>query len=401
MAGFAGDGTICVDIDECSLPKACSPDAVCTNTPGSHDCVCNPGFEGDGKSCVDIDECAVPNDCKPYWEKCVNTPGSHECKTNLLQAAVRTYAPRIHMDPEEEFFPVSVSGFQKNVHLDGMNYVTNDPLDEPSDSTWMGAAGEPIGPDAQPPVYAFVVPGKNAVPVCDSAEDGPFIDVIYFTFFSYNRGKNVCIGYYYDNYCPVYCPWPYDNDCCVPRLDGCAGGYTVFGNHVGDWEHVTVRLAGDDKVGYHPIWVAGSAHTGGSVKSWAEVEKIDTHPITYEARGSHGEYFEPGCHIYQDLPNGDVLQDCTGAGVAWDTWKNVTVVEGKSPAFSCHGDDGTENAENCSDWLNKPDEFRWGNPSDGCGVLDVFDTLAGECRLNAGPTGPKAKSFVSDPNACE
>nr|WP_253894823.1 Vps62-related protein [Corallococcus exercitus] len=45
---------------------------------------------------------------------------------------------------------------------------------------------------------------------------------MYWNFYPYNNGKRVCIGW--------YSPW------------GCVGGYSTFGNHVGDWEHLTVRF---------------------------------------------------------------------------------------------------------------------------------------------------------------
>ena len=40
------------DIDECADNNgACSPDANCTNTPGSFTCTCIEGYSGDGINC--------------------------------------------------------------------------------------------------------------------------------------------------------------------------------------------------------------------------------------------------------------------------------------------------------------------------------------------------------------
>ena len=39
------------DINECideEHPHGCHANAICTNTPGSHLCMCQGGFEGDG-----------------------------------------------------------------------------------------------------------------------------------------------------------------------------------------------------------------------------------------------------------------------------------------------------------------------------------------------------------------
>jgi len=42
------------DIDECGNPESneCDPNALCTNTEGSHVCRCLRGFEGDGRNCT-------------------------------------------------------------------------------------------------------------------------------------------------------------------------------------------------------------------------------------------------------------------------------------------------------------------------------------------------------------
>ena len=46
--------TICcvTDVDECDVNNGgCSPDAYCTNTPGSFTCTCIGGYFGDGLNC--------------------------------------------------------------------------------------------------------------------------------------------------------------------------------------------------------------------------------------------------------------------------------------------------------------------------------------------------------------
>uniref|UniRef100_A0A8C2TH29 Nidogen 2 n=1 Tax=Coturnix japonica TaxID=93934 RepID=A0A8C2TH29_COTJA len=51
LPGYAGDGRVCSDVDECTL-NLCHPAAVCYNTPGSFSCQCQPGYEGDGFQCT-------------------------------------------------------------------------------------------------------------------------------------------------------------------------------------------------------------------------------------------------------------------------------------------------------------------------------------------------------------
>ncbi|WP_426748574.1 EGF domain-containing protein [Myxococcus faecalis] len=75
-----GQPSVCHDVNECTNGTAqCSPNAYCTNTPGSYTCTCRPGYTGNGFTCVDIDECALGTDnCGP-GEQCVNTPGGFQC----------------------------------------------------------------------------------------------------------------------------------------------------------------------------------------------------------------------------------------------------------------------------------------------------------------------------------
>ncbi|XP_071795599.1 uncharacterized protein [Asterias amurensis] len=77
------DGRRCIDVDECNLQSDdCSPDAVCNNTVGSYECICNPGYtddNGDGRVCLDINECNGVNSCDSNSE-CFNTDGSYRCE---------------------------------------------------------------------------------------------------------------------------------------------------------------------------------------------------------------------------------------------------------------------------------------------------------------------------------
>ena len=67
--------------------------------------------------------------------------------------------------------------------------------------------------------------------------------------------------------------------------------------HEGDWEAVTVALSGE-----RPLFVAYSAHCGGTWERWGEIEALArpgegdggraTHPLVAVARGSHANYLQ-------------------------------------------------------------------------------------------------------------
>jgi len=67
-------------------------------------------------------------------------------------------------------------------------------------------------------------------------------------------------------------------------------GATFTQRHEGDWESVSVGLGQADK----PLFVAYSAHCGGSWKPWGTTVRYGTHPLVAVARGSHGNYSDAG-----------------------------------------------------------------------------------------------------------
>ena len=62
--------------------------------------------------------------------------------------------------------------------------------------------------------------------------------------------------------------------------------------HEGDWEVVTVVLDSEQ----NPVETAYSQHCTGERRSWANVQKVGTHPVVYVATGSHANLFAPGLH---------------------------------------------------------------------------------------------------------
>lgn len=177
-------------------------------------------------------------------------------------------------------------------------------------------------------IYTFIAPKDNGV-----------VDLYYWLFTPYNLAKT------------------------VPLLG-------EVGNHVGDWERLTVRTVNGTatSVDYH-----AHGDTGSGTLPWDKVKKFDNdqRPVGYVADGSHGFWSSAGTFTYVNAVIFK-LQDKTGDdGVAWDTRDSLVTIN-YPDTYS--GD---------LSWLNY--KGRWGNKgSDDCWWHFIYD----ECELITGPNGP-------------
>ncbi|XP_077867186.1 uncharacterized protein LOC102808671 [Saccoglossus kowalevskii] len=75
---WSAEQPVCRDHDECAADMGyCHSSAICTNLPGSFKCSCRMGYRGDGTSCIDIDECKQ-NPCHNH-AICTNRDGGFTC----------------------------------------------------------------------------------------------------------------------------------------------------------------------------------------------------------------------------------------------------------------------------------------------------------------------------------
>ena len=203
---------------------------------------------------------------------------------------IQTHAPRVHMAVDEKWRISSVDFFLDNTDrkccLEGKNYLspknwTNDIYDQDNFPFFRGYQGQLNG---NVPIYAFW------------SRKGTTVDVGYYMFFPFNEG-NITLA-----------DW----------------------DHVGDWEAAFVRFKLDidsTPMTLQPFQVGTAAHGDTPIwRSFVNIPKVSgTHPIVYEAWGSHGTYPEAGSFDYDNsifTPD-----DETSAGEAWDTWFNVVAFD--------------------------------------------------------------------------
>jgi hypothetical protein len=337
-------------------------------------------------------------------------PTTIEVSDSEKLALLEQYAPRVFfahenpfVHPAERFYPCSVEwSFDHLIryspddlppsfvlpyffyHLfpspDNKYYVTpKELIDEPSD--WLeyhygcnGSATDNPCQLSDAPAYAFW--NKQTIPW--GGEEIEVVDLTYFFYFTYNRGKEY---------------W-----------------WTVWGNHVGDWEHITVRLGWnyDPSTGWElkPLHLFVSAHDFGTSHPWDTISIVpgSDHPTVYSAEGSHGNYVTAGRQRYGKITEiwpYIFLADYTGQGAQWDTWTNLET-------FDYDGEYGLGSSV-WPRWMSTDYAAPCAPDNPGC---DPYDPSSGpiyrwgtyefgscdiECRMAKGPTGPVDKGMWNNP----
>jgi hypothetical protein len=105
--------------------------------------------------------------------------------------------------------------------------------------------------------------------------------------------------------------------------------------HEGDWESISVHF--ENGV---PTEVAYFAHGAPIIVAWANVPKLDTHPIVFSARRSHASYMSAGPARRELLRRALSSQlknaDETKVGLLWPTW-NMLVNARTEPWYGFGG----------------------------------------------------------------
>ncbi len=273
---------------------------------------------------------------------------TNDTKCQLL----KDYAPRMWWDENEEYYASSVEFALQNLKR------------ELSPNGYMGIIADLDSPDYKNDymygdkqnmkAYGFIV-----------EKEYKYIDLCYYLFFPYNKAK---------------------------ELFG-----IEFGNHIGDWEHMNVRLLlekeGDD---YYitPIFAQYSIHSERMYISWDRVPKCDeTHPIGFIANGSHGIWPKEGKNVYKDLFI-IKLTDICSKGEKWDLWENNNLETYSYDALTWSGEGiGNSDWNTCfdHDYYNENSNsiIRWGN-------LGFNYPIQVYPRLQNAPEGPTCKKSVFD-----
>lgn len=268
---------------------------------------------------------------------------------------MKKYAPYTYMDKNESYFPSSLDyafpHFTRYLNEDNGFYslTTTEPLTSGNDILEFFH-----GEMSSAKVYTFWI-----------AKDKSKYQITYFYFYPYNEATG-----------------------------------NIIQNHVGDWEHASVRLRWIDKGNedwvLEPYQMFLATHSSGTTKAWDDIEKIGDQPVVFSAQGSHGMYFSEGVHEIDVTSKGEVLDVAEeGRIVAFDfsDKKGLNGSDWPNWMSTNYSNPGSEPIDNP---LSGP-IYRFGNQK-----MECQGTFGGEeiCTLSDGPTGPIDKP-VWDPSTYE
>ncbi|VEN44793.1 unnamed protein product [Callosobruchus maculatus] len=314
-----------------------------------------------------------------------------------VEALVKKWAPLVWLSPKELYLPMSVEEYLSNVNVVDSNgnqvqlpwnqdlpkYKTKQlylvPKTEPNDTSSFIFGRNPN----EHPVSIYAVltycpgPSSSATTqkddtntVYDKKEGGLYFHVSYWLFYPYNEGKDVC----------------FLGKVPTPQIfNTCFGKRKSIGNHLGDWEHMSLSFAGKsvpDKL-FLAVHNAGAYYTYDEKNRYFRYQRKQEskrilplpkapkilrtqgdHPIIFSAAGSHGLWASSGEFEYVRVPK---LTDSNGYGIPWKTWNNIEIYhlgQGPLPVWMAF-------------------KGKWGNPKGNC----VLWQKLGLCEYTEGPSG--------------
>ncbi len=244
---------------------------------------------------------------------------SNQDITNILQRQ----GPILHFHPEESYFPSTAEAFINQSQLGKRNErwpISVDTLAEALSS--VGNTSDVFFDFNDENLrHGDLVHAKSYI-VANRVHHN-FTDVQFWFFYPHNGKPSIRYEVYVKPLKHVYQRYP---------------GTVNNGEHVGDWEHVILRVAHDTK----QIAAVGYASHGDTV--WYQAPKRDQHVDVYSALNMHGSYPLPKEIIeltaWIDQSNVKVAlysENKCGFGTAWDAYDNYEFLDARAEKPSWFG----------------------------------------------------------------
>ncbi|XP_037496952.1 uncharacterized protein LOC105639235 isoform X4 [Jatropha curcas] len=319
---------------------------------------------------------------------CLKNVSSHNlsCMPNLnqIQAIFNAYSPRIYFHPDEEYLSSSVSWYFNNGALLYKKGEESNPVPIEATGSNLPQGGSNDGS------YWLDLPvdegAKERVKKGDLQETEVYLHI-----------KPMLGATFTDIAVWIFCPF---NGPAKAKVEFINLPLGRIGEHVGDWEHVTLRVSNFNGELRRVFF---SQHSGGS---WFDASELEfdngNKSIGYASLHGHAMYSKPGL----------VLQGSNGIGIRNDTAKSKMVLD-TGTRFSIVAAEYLGTAVVEPPWLNYLRE--WG-PKITYDIEDelkkvekvlpgklksafrkIINSLPDEVFGEEGPTGPKLKrNWIGD-----
>ncbi|XP_028799765.1 uncharacterized protein LOC114755064 isoform X2 [Neltuma alba] len=298
----------------------------------------------------------------------INTKLDFSTMPNLDQAKalIKTYAPLMYLHPDEKYLPSSVKWFFTNGALLYTRGKESEPVAiDPSGSVlpqgkdndgahWIDLPKDETNRERVKrgdldsfQAYMHIKPMFGAT----------FTDISIWIFYPFNGPSRAKVGFV-----------------TIPL--------GKIGQHVGDWEHVTLRISNFNG-GLNSVYF--SQHSGGQWVDASELEFVPgkNKPIAYSSLNGHALYSKPGL----------VLQGTSVIGIRNDTAKSKKVVD-LGNEFEVVAGEYLRSAITEPAWLNFG--WQWGPKisykTEKALPKKLVGWLPSELFGEEGPTGPQLKS---------
>ncbi|PHT60731.1 hypothetical protein CQW23_03094 [Capsicum baccatum] len=297
---------------------------------------------------------------------------------NQVQALVKAYSPLIYFHPDEEYYPSSVTWFFQN----GALLYTK------------GQESLPVG--IQPTGSNLPQGGSNDcaywldLPTDDAAKSnvkkGDLLGAA-----AYLHVKPMFGATYTD--IAVWLFYPF-NGPAKAKLEFMTIALGKIGEHVGDWEHVTLRISNFNG---ELQGVYFSQHSGGIWVSASQLEfQNGNKPVVYSSLHGHAAYPKPGNNL-----QGSGIRNDTGKGKVMDIGANFSVIAAEylgstivePPWLNYAREWGPKISYDISKELKEVERFMIGKLKKA--IERIVRDLPNEVLGEEGPTGPKFKDMWS------
>lgn len=299
-----------------------------------------------------------------------------------IEALFQTYSPYIYFHPKEIYLPSSVNWYFSNGALLYKKGEESNPISiEPNGSNLpQGGSNDgsywldlPVNKQAKEKVQKGDLQSAEAYIHVKPILGSTFTDIQVWLFYPFNGPSTAKLGII--------------NQISLGKI----------GEHVGDWEHVTLRISNFDGILYKVYF---AEHSGGK---WVDSCLLEFQKgnkfVGYSSLNGHATYYQAGL----------VLQGGDDIGIRNDTAKSDMVMD-TGARFSVVADDGLSTAEVVVEppWLNYARE--WG-PKKSYDLANevkkvekllpenlksafqrLVNALPNEVYGEQGPTGPKMKN---------